>query len=109
MSEQTKQSEAGEIAVVTGGSRSIGRNTVNPKPLLHLEGAAVLIVSLVAYGPKTGARGEIGKYQSFRGLAWNCGISYVLLVKPWFTWTTSDQNKSWHSTLRRANSKSNCH
>jgi hypothetical protein len=25
------------------------------------------------------------------------------------TWTTSDQNKSWHTTLRRANSKSNCH
>jgi hypothetical protein len=36
-------------------------------------------------------------------------ISYVLLVKPWFTWTTSDQNKNWHSTLRRANSKSNCY
>jgi hypothetical protein len=38
MSEQTKQSEPDKIAIVTG-SRSIGRNTVNPKPRLQLEGA----------------------------------------------------------------------
>ena len=49
MSEQSKQSEPGKIATVTGDSRGIGYSTVNPKPLLHLEGAAVLIVSLVAY------------------------------------------------------------
>lgn len=48
MSEQGKQSDPGKIPIVTGGSRGIG-NTVNPKRLLHFEGAAVLIVSLVGY------------------------------------------------------------
>jgi hypothetical protein len=49
MSRQSKQSEPRKIAMVTGGSRGIALNIVNPKPLLHLEGAAVLIVSLVGY------------------------------------------------------------
>jgi hypothetical protein len=49
MPEQSKQSEPGKIAMVTGGNRDIALNTVNPRPLLHLEGAAVLIVSLVGY------------------------------------------------------------
>ena len=48
MSEQSEQSKQRKIAIVTGGGRGID-STVNPKPLLHLEGAAVLIVSLVAY------------------------------------------------------------
>jgi hypothetical protein len=46
--------------------------------------------------------GPTGKLRSWR-------LAYVLLVKPWFTWTTSDQNISWHSRLRMPNSKSNCH
>lgn len=48
MSEQSEQSKQRKIAIVTGEGRGIN-STVNPKPLLHLEGAAVLIVSLVAY------------------------------------------------------------
>jgi hypothetical protein len=49
MSEQSKQSQPGKSAKVAGGSRGIGSNPVNPKPLLQLEGAAVLIVSLMGY------------------------------------------------------------
>jgi hypothetical protein len=46
--------------------------------------------------------GPTGNLRSWR-------LAYVLLVKPLFTWTTSDQNISWHSRLRMPNSKSNCH
>jgi NAD(P)-dependent dehydrogenase (short-subunit alcohol dehydrogenase family) len=49
MSEQNKESEPGKVAIVTGGNRGIGGSTVNPKRLLDLEGAAVLIVSLAEY------------------------------------------------------------
>jgi hypothetical protein len=49
MSEQSKQSGPGKTTIVAGASRGIGLNTVNPKPLLRLEGAAVLIASLVGY------------------------------------------------------------
>jgi hypothetical protein len=47
MSEQSNQSEQAKNAKVAGGSGGIGSNPVNPKPLLQLEGAAVLIVSLM--------------------------------------------------------------
>ena len=45
MSEPSEQSKQRKIAIVTGGGRGIDSN-VNPKPLLQLEGAAVLIVRL---------------------------------------------------------------
>src|SRR5438270_6330021 len=38
---------------------------------------------------------------------WACHL--LLRVARWFTWTTSDQKKSWNIRLSRPNTKSNCH